>query len=64
MFILTFWKVSLKGKAFTLIKVPPMAMVAVIIIMGGVIVVVMALAAVVVITPGKSSGKNPEKSSL
>ena len=37
----------------------------VIIITGGVMAVVMAVvAAAVVITPGKGSGKNPEKSSL
>ena len=42
-----------------------MAMVAVVIITGGVIAVVMVIgmAAAVVMAPGKSSGKNPEKSS-
>ena len=42
-----------------------MAVITVIIITRGVIMVVMAVvAAAVVITPGKGSGKNPEKSSL
>ena len=60
----TFWKVSLKGKVFIFVKVPPMAVMAVVIITGGVMVVVMAVVAVaVVITPGKGSGENPEKSS-
>ena len=61
-----FWKVFLKGKAFTFIRVPPMAVVTVVIIMGGVMAVVMAMsvAAAVVMAPGKGSGKNPEKSSL
>ena len=64
MFALTFWKVSLEGKAFTFIGVPPMAVVAVVIIMGGVMAVVVAVvAAAVVMAPGKGSGKNPEKSS-
>ena len=64
MLALTFWKISLKGKVFTLIGVPPMAVVVVIIITGGVMAVVMTVVtAVVVITPGKGSGKNPEKSS-
>ena len=64
MFTLTFWKVSLKGKAFTFIKVPPMAIMAVVIIIGGVVAVVMAvMAAAVVMAPGKNSGKNPKKSS-
>ena len=41
-----------------------MAVVAVVVITGGVMAVVMAVvAAAVVITPGKGSGKNPEKSS-
>ena len=63
---LTFWKVSLKGKAFTLIGVLPIAVAAVVIITGGVMAVVMAVgvAAAVVMAPGKSFGKNPEKSSL
>ena len=62
---LTFWKVSLKGKAFTLIRVPPIAMVAVVIITRGVIAVAVAVvAAAMVMAPGKNSGKNPEKSSL
>ena len=56
----TFWKVSLKGKAFTLIRVPLMAVV----VMAAVIVMAVAVArAAVVITPGKGSGENPEKSS-
>ena len=61
----TFWKISLKGKAFTFIGVPPMAVVAVVVITGGVIAVVMAvgMAAAVVMAPGKGSGKNSEKSS-
>ena len=64
MLALTFWKVSLKGKAFTFIRIPPVAVVAVIIIMGGVMAVVMVMVVVaVVITPRKSSGKNPKKSS-
>ena len=59
-----FWKVSLKGKAFTLIKVPPIAVMAVAIIIGGAMVVVMAVvAAVMAITPGKGSEKNLKKSS-
>ena len=62
---LTFWKVSLKGKTFTFIRVPPMVVVAVVIITGGVITVIMAVVAVtVVMAPGKGSGENPEKSSL
>ena len=46
--------------------VPFVAVVAVVIITGGVMAVVMAIGVVtaVVIAPGKSSGKNPEKSSL
>ena len=60
----TFWKVSLKGRAFTFIRVPPVAVVAVVVIMGGVVAVVVAVvAAAVVMAPGKGSGKNPEKSS-
>ena len=62
---LIFWKVSPKGKAFTLVGVPPMAVVAVAVIMGGAVAVVIAVvAAAVVMAPGKGSGKNPEKSSL
>ena len=65
MLILIFWKVSLKGKAFTLIGVLPMAVVAVVIIIGGVMAVVMAVViTAVVMAPGKGSGKNPKKSSL
>ena len=58
---LTFWKVSLKGKVFTLIGV---LLTAVVIITGGVIAVIMAvgMVAAVVMAPGKGSGKNPEKS--
>ena len=57
---LTFWKISLKGKTFTLIGVPPMAVA----VMAAVIIVAVAVAgAAVAITPGKGSGKNPEKSS-
>ena len=42
-----------------------MAVVVIVIITGGVMAVVIAVvAAAVVITPGKGSGKNPEKSSL
>ena len=61
-----FWKVFLKGKAFTFIRVLFMAVAAVIIITGGVMVVVVAvgIAVVVVMAPGKGFGKNPEKSSL
>ena len=63
MLALTFWKISLKGRAFTLIRVPPVAVVAVVIITGGVIAVAMAVvAAAVAMAPGKGSGKNPEKS--
>ena len=42
-----------------------MAVAAVVIITGGAVAVVMAvgMAAAVIITPGKGSGKNPEKSS-
>ena len=61
---LTFWKVSPKGRAFTLIGVPPMTvavMAAVIIITVAVTKVAVARAAVV-ITPGKGLKKNPEKS--
>ena len=59
-----FWKVSLKGKAFTLIRVPPMAVVVVVVITGGVVVVAVAVvAAAVVMAPGKGFGENPEKSS-
>ena len=63
---LTFWKVSLKGKAFTLMGVLPVAVVAVVIIMGGVmaVVIVVGMAAAVVMAPGKGSEENPEKSSL
>ena len=65
MFTLTFWKVSPKGKTFTFIRVPPIAVVAVIIITGGVMAVVMAVVAVaVVMAPGKGFGENPEKDSL
>ena len=35
MLVLIFWKVSLKGRAFTLIGVLPVAVVAVVIIIGG-----------------------------
>ena len=65
MFALIFWKVFLKGKTFTLIKVPPVAVVAVVIIMGRVVAVAMAVdvAAAVVMALGKGFGKNPEKSS-
>ena len=61
-----FWKVSPKGRAFTFMGVPLMAVAAVVIITGGVVAVVMAVNVVtaVVIAPGKGSGKNPEKSSL
>ena len=61
----TFWKISPKGRAFTFVGVPPVAVVAVVVIMGGVMAVVMAVgvAAAVVMAPGKGSGKNPEKSS-
>ena len=59
-----FWKVSLKGKAFTFVGVLFMAVVVVVIITGGVMAVVMAVVAVaVVMAPGKGSEKNPEKSS-
>ena len=51
---LTFWKVSPEGKAFTFMGVPPVA-----VAVAGVAVA----GAVVVIISGKSSGKNPEKSS-
>ena len=63
---LTFWKVSLKGKAFTFIRVPPIAMMAMVIITVGVMVIIMAVGVTVavVMAPGKGSGKNPEKSSL
>ena len=59
----TFWKVFLKGKAFTFIGVLPMVMAAVVIITEGVMVVIITIgiAAAVVMTPGKNSGKNPEK---
>ena len=62
---LIFWKVSLKGKTFTFIGVPPIVMAVVVIITVGVIAVVMAvgMAAAVIMTPGKGSGKNPKKSS-
>ena len=64
MLAFTFWKISLEGKAFTLIGVPPMAVVVVVIITGRVVAVVMAvMAAAVVMAPGKGSGENPEKSS-
>ena len=61
----TFWKVSLKGKAFTFVGVLPMAAAAVVIITGGVMAVAMAvgMAAAVVIAPGKGFGKNLKKSS-
>ena len=61
----TFWKVSLKGKAFTFIGVPLMAvivMVAVIIMAVAVAGVAVAKAAIIV-APGKGSGKNLKKSS-
>ena len=72
---LTFWKVSPKGRAFTLVGVPSMAVVAVVVIAGVAVAVVVAMVvavvvAVVIITaatavaPKKGSGKNPEKSSL
>ena len=63
MLALTFWKVSPKGKAFTLIGVPPMAVMAVVIITGGAVAVVMAVgvAAAVVITPRKGSGGKPQE---
>ena len=62
----TFWKVFLKGKVFTFMRVPPMAEITMVIITGGVITVVMVvgMAAAVVMAPGKGFGKNPEKSSL
>ena len=64
MFVLIFWKIFPKGRAFIFIKVPPVAVVAVVIITGGVMVIIMAVvAAAVVMAPGKGSGKNPEKSS-
>ena len=65
MFKLTFWKVFLKEKTFTFIKVPPMAVAAVIIITVGVITTVMAviITAVMVMAPGKGSEKNLKKSS-
>ena len=69
MLALTFWKVSLKGKTFTLIEVPPIAVAVIVIIIrvavAMVVAVVMAvvIAAAAVIAPGKGSGKNPKKSS-
>ena len=62
---LTFWKVFPKGKAFTFIKVSPMAVAAVTTITVGVMVMAVAvvMAAAVVMAPGKGSGENPEKSS-
>ena len=61
----TFWKVSLKGRAFTFMRVPPVAVAAVIIITGGVmaVIIVVNVVAVVIMAPGKGSGRNPEKSS-
>ena len=64
MLTLTFWKISLEGKTFTLIRVPPMAVVAVVIITGGVVAVIVAVvAAAMAMAPGKGSGENPKKSS-
>ena len=62
----TFWKVSLEGRAFTFIGVPPVAVAVVVIIVVGVVAVavVVVVAAAVVMAPGKGFGKNPEKSSL
>ena len=62
----TFWKVSLEGRIFTLIRVPFIIMAAVVIITGGVVVVIVAVGvvAVMVMAPGKGSGENPEKSTL
>ena len=58
---LTFWKVSLKGRVFTFIRVPPIT---VVIITGRAVVVIVAVvAAAVVMAPGKGSGENPKKSS-
>ena len=57
----TFWKVFLKGKVFTFIRVPPMAVVVM------AVVIIMAVAVVrvaVVMAPGKGFEKNPKKSSL
>ena len=63
----TFWKVSPKGKTFTLIRVPliTVAVITVVIITGRAVVVVIAVgvAAAVVMAPGKGSGKNLKKSS-
>ena len=66
MFKLIFWKVSLEGRAFTFVGVPPVAVAAVVVIMVGVMAVVVAvgMVAAVVVALGKGFGKNPEKSSL
>ena len=55
-----FWKVSLKGKAFTFIGVPP---VAVEVVAAVVIMAVAVAGAAVVMALGKGFKKNPEKSS-
>ena len=60
MLILTFWKVSPKGKTFTFIGVPPIT---VAVIMAVIIITVAVAKTAVVITPRKGSGKNPKKSS-
>ena len=62
---LTFWKVSLKGRVFTFMGVPSIAVAVMVIIMGGVmaVIITVVMAAAVVMAPGKGSGKNPKKSS-
>ena len=56
----TFWKVFLKGKAFTFIGVLLIAVA----VMAAVIIMAVAVAgAVVIMAPGKGFRKNPEKSS-
>ena len=60
MLVFTFWKVSLKGKAFTFIGVPFMAVA----VVAAVVVMAVAVAeAAVVMAPGKGSEKNLKKSS-
>ena len=60
--MLTFWKVSLKGRIFTLVKVPFVTVVVVVVITGGAVAMVVAVvAAAVAVAPGKGFGKNLKK---
>ena len=64
MLALTFWKVSPKGKAFTLIRVPFITVAVIVIIIGVAVAVVVVIMAAAVVASGKGSGENPKKFSL